>query len=407
MNKKNNFFAAIRNSPHNASHRLFSGRILSFFARLFAAAFLVISLLFPVACNNRDSGAEEALPRSTTAEPFVGNETENDSVKLVEINTRETVEHLFTHNLISHPEIAFAYGNTYGKNLDEDCLTPKEFRAILNALHQNGYALVNATETFAECDGGAHRIPFLFPENKKPLILSFDDIVYARKNQGKGTSSRLITDDKGNIFAETFFKDGTTRIHGEEFAPILEDFIGAHPDFSYHGARGIIFLTGFDGVLGYRTDRNSENRAEEIQNAAPVIAALKNNGWLFGCHSYSHRHIKRSTPQQVRDDISKWKNEVEPLVGSTSLYAYPYGEWVFGENGGDERQKTLRKAGFNLFFGVGNLPFYTKMPLRSADEKYLFQDRCPMDGISLRKNVCGRFFDCAAVYDSSRPMPYK
>ena len=215
MNKKNNFFAAIRNSPHNASHRLFSGRILSFSARLFAAAFLVISLLFPVACNNRDSGAEEALPRSTTAEPFVGNETENDSVKLVASNTRETVEHLFTHNLISHPEIAFAYGNTYGKNLDEDCLTPKEFRAILNALHQNGYALVNATETFAECDGGAHRIPFLFPENKKPLILSFDDIVYARKNQGKGTSSRLITDDKGNIFAETFFKDGTTRIHGE------------------------------------------------------------------------------------------------------------------------------------------------------------------------------------------------
>lgn len=44
-------------------------RILSFSARLFAAAFLVISLLFPVACNNRDSGAEEALPRSTTAEP--------------------------------------------------------------------------------------------------------------------------------------------------------------------------------------------------------------------------------------------------------------------------------------------------------------------------------------------------
>ena len=381
-------------------------RFANAFFKLFAAAIFAFSLPFSVACKNAGAAAphpETNAPRATQTTEKNNSQTEN----LTTISASGTVEHLFTHNLISHPEIAFASGNSYGKNLDEDCLTPKEFRAILSALHKNGYALVNATETFAETNGKTARVPFSFPAGKKPLILSFDDVVYARKNQGKGTSSKLILGENGEILAQTVFKDGSTKTHGEEFAQILEDFIKNHPDFSYHGARGIIFLTGFDGILGYRTDRNSKNRASEIENVKPVIAALKQNGWLFGCHTYSHRHIKRSTPQQVQDDIDKWKNEVEPLTGKTALFAYPYGEWVFGENGGDERQKTLKNAGFGVFFGVGNLPFYTKMPLKSSGEKYLFQDRCPMDGISLRKNACSRFFDCAAVYDAQRPMPHK
>lgn len=376
------------------------------FFNLFAAAIFALILPFCGACKAANAAANQSKQSRQNAaqnSAVPSRTTEN----LVTITASDRVEHLFTHNLIAHPEIAFAAGNSYGKNLDEDCLTPKEFRAILNELYKNGYALVSATETFAETDGEATRIPFLFPKGKTPLVLSFDDVVYARKNQGKGTSSKLILGENGEILAQTVFKDGAIKTHGEEFAPILEVFIEAHPDFSYHGARGVIFLTGFDGVLGYRTDRNSENRESETRQTETVISALKEKGWLFGCHSYSHRHIKRSTPQQVQDDIEKWKNEVEPLTGKTSLFAYPYGEWVFGENGNDERQKILKGAGFSLFFGVGNLPFYAKMPLKSSGEKYLFQDRCPMDGISLRKNACARFFDCAAVYDSRRPMPHK
>lgn len=404
---KNNIAHSENMFSHAQTTRKCAGKFISELVKIFATAVLATLLPFSASCK-----AERTVPNSTkliTSDEFNAARSLNGSTNenLVTISVQSPVEHLFTHTLVSHPEIAFTKGNSYGKNLDEDCLTPKEFRAILSELYQNGYALVNATETFTEKDGKATRIPFLFPASKKPLIFSFDDVVYARKNQGKGTSSKLILDDNGKILAQTIFNDGTTKTHGEEFAPILEDFIQNYPDFSYNGARGIIFLTGFDGVLGYRTDRNSQIRTDEIQKAESVIAVLKQNGWLFGCHSYSHRHIKRSTPQQVQDDIDKWKNEVEPLTGKSTLFAYPYGEWVFGENGNDERQKALENAGFRLFFGVGNLPFYTKMPLKSNGEKYLFQDRCPMDGISLRKNACSRFFDSAAVYDAQRPMPHK
>lgn len=363
-------------------------------------------LLWTILCGSFFCGCASATrkaPRETAA--YNNALTKGSSIDLCTVSAQGRVEHLFTHTLISHPEIAFAEGNSYGKNLDEDCLTPDEFRAILSQLFNNGYTLVNARDTFDCVNGTAKRKSFRFPEGRKPLILSFDDVVYARKNQGKGTSARLDVQN-GKIVAVTNFADGKSRIHGEEFAPILEEFIETHPDFSFENARGIIFLTGFDGILGYRTDRNSINRSSECEKAAKTVAALKEKGWTFGCHSYAHRHMQKCTAEQIKDDIQKWKNEVQPLVGETPFYAYPYGEWTFGKNGDDERQIALKNAGFSLFFGVGNLPFYTKMPLRSAGEKYLFMDRCPMDGVSLRNRSCARFFDCAAVYDKSRPMPH-
>ena len=36
--------------------------------------------------------------------------------------------------------------------------------------------------------------------------------------------------------------------------PCVEAFIQEHPDFSNNEARGILGLTGYNGILGYRTD---------------------------------------------------------------------------------------------------------------------------------------------------------
>ena len=314
------------------------------------------------------------------------------------VSVFEPVEHLFTHCLISHPEIAFQTGNPYGKHLDRDCLTPKEFKAILAELYQKDYALVNPLITFETEGFTAKRKEFSFPKNKKPLILSFDDVVYAEKNQGKGMSEKLTVAKNGEILAYT--KSAGT--HKQEFVPILEDFIKTHPDFSFQNARGILFLTGFDGIFGYRTQRDAPNKEEEREKAEKVVLALKSKGWIFGSHSYSHGHMKKYTSEQMKSDAEKWKREVEPIVGKTPLYAYPYGEWVVGE---DERAKILLSYGFRLFFGVGEPYFFSRMPLGGDGDKILFQDRCPMDGVSLRAGRCSRFFNTQTVYDPCRPFP--
>lgn len=319
------------------------------------------------------------------------------------IHSTDKVEHLFTHCLIAHPEIAFQVGNPYGKHLDRDCLTATEFRRILQALYENNYALVDIYSTFSGNGLTARRIDFTFPKDKKPLVLSFDDVVYAEKNKGKGMCDKLILGENEEILAYT--ENAKTTAHKEEFVPILEDFIEKHPDFSYNGARGILFLTGFDGILGYRTQRTSTNRQTEIEKVKPLVQTLKKKGWIFGSHSYSHGHMRKYTPEQMQNDVEKWQKEVEPLVGKTSLYAYPYGEWVIGENCSDLRAKTLLNAGFSLFFGVGSSPYYVKMPL-SSDEKLLFQDRCAMDGVSLRAGYCDRFFNSREIYDNLRPISH-
>ena len=41
------------------------------------------------------------------------------------------VEHLFTHCLIAHPDIAFSHNNTMSKHYDNDCITQYEFKQIL------------------------------------------------------------------------------------------------------------------------------------------------------------------------------------------------------------------------------------------------------------------------------------
>lgn len=47
----------------------------------------------------------------------------------------------------------------------------------------------------------------------------------------------------------------------------VEAFIQEHPDFSNNGARGILGLTGYNGILGYRTD-DSLATSTDNRNAA-------------------------------------------------------------------------------------------------------------------------------------------
>jgi len=64
-------------------------------------------------------------------------------------------------------------------------------------------------------------------------------------------------------------------------------------------------------------------------------------------------------------DIKKWKTEVEPLVGKTQIYAYPYGEW-------GTRRELLRspttgphiRRVFTYLSAVGNerVPYYNVLP---------------------------------------------
>lgn len=308
------------------------------------------------------------------------------------------VEHFFTHCLIVNPKLAFSDTNFMAKDYDKDCLTSTEFEQIIENFYNKGYVLVNANETFKVLDNGtAIKRQLLNLNGKKPLILSIDDVNYDHRKMHLGMADKLAVDSYGKLCS---IIDGKLD-YKREFISILENFIEKYPDFSHNGAKAMLCLTGYDGVFGYRTQTGN---IDEINGAKKVAKALKKKGYYFGCHSYGHYHMKKVSNSIFDSEINNWKKEVEPLIGKTKIYVYPYGENLILENGKlAYKHKLLLNYGFKLFCGVGDKHFYSYYPFNTKKEnQVLFMDRRPMDGYSLRmhQNEYEKFFDCNAVYDN-------
>ena len=313
-----------------------------------------------------------------------------------------TVEHLFTHCLIAYPEIAFNKSNPMKNSYNIDCITKNEFNSILASLHKNNYILVDINKTFTNNNGKIVKQKIKVPSGKKPLVLSFDDVNYDTKKMGYGMVDKIILDKNGNLASSTRINNTEDISYTNEFIPLLESFINKHPDFSLNGAKATINLTGYDGILGYRTQsKNTINREQEINAVKPIIKKLKQNGWNFASHSYGHYHMKKISLEQFKNEVDLWKTEVETLIGKTKIYVYPYGEWEVYKNGElSEKHKLLQDAGFELFCGVGMKSFFSYLPTKNKD-KVLFMDRKVIDGSTLRKNDenLHAFFDPQKVYD--------
>ena len=113
--------------------------------------------------------------------------------------------------------------------------------------------------------------------------------------------------------------------------------------------------------------------------------------------------MNKISDEQFKKELELWKNEVEPLVGKTKIYVYPYGEWKVYESGEIcKKHKMLMDYGFELFCGVGMKTFFAHLPTKNP-QKVLFMDRKVIDGSTLRKNDTNLlpFFDPKSVYDYS------
>lgn len=384
-------------------------------------------------------GNTEDVPQAPTSAPA----TQTPSKDYNMVVYKGNIEHVFTHSLIAFPELAYqsiTKENFMQNTYFIDCITVKEFKAILQALYQDGYMLINLNDFYeAVLVNGSTQYQvkknFLFPEGKKPLVFSFDDTNYYSDKLGRGMVDKLILNEEGRVVTYTKMKDGREVISDDnEFIPVLDQFVATHPDFSYNGAKGMICLTGYDGILGYRTQRiaasglTESQRQDEIQKVKPIVQALKDTGWYFASHSYKHGRMAGQSASWMEDDAAKFKNEVTPLIGETKIYVYPYGSWQQGTGGSiPASQKVLNNYGFNYFCGVGVGWFSRTANSDSAYwkekmnfEGVIFQDRANLDGSSFIKNqalfatVNGksdgtpRFpsLDFSKIYDDARGLTY-
>ena len=329
------------------------------------------------------------------------------------------VEHLFFHPVIAYPEVAFSSYQAEG--LDDWMVTVGEYVKILESVYEKGFVLVDINDIWSEetAEDGTRRMvknTLLVPEGKRPLVFSYDDVNYYQYMIETGFTHKLILGDDGLIWSYGLDPDGKEVISQDlDAVTILDKFVREHPDFSPFGAKGCLSLTGFEGILGYRTQTDRDNtsaefeaaRQKEITAVKPIVEELKRTGWTFGCHTWGHINLDRVGMSTITDDLTRWTEEVGSLIGETSVIFYPHGARPDGndwKNTGEEF-RYLHSLGYRVFCSVGINSFsYIK-----DDIGAVICDRLHPDGTTLRSAKSleryAQFYDAREIIDlESRPV---
>ncbi len=331
---------------------------------------------------------------------------------------------------------------------NQGMLTVDEFRRILEEFYANDYVLVSlhnleGSEEEGEEDDSSGKI--LLPEGKTPIIF-FQEIDYTLEMSVSGFASKIVFDADGNPTCS--YEKGETGESEEQeedeedtdeedsenaedltalesgtgaydVIPILEAFLAEHPDFSYHGARAVLTVSGEDGILGYRTDPmlaktaadgnlaaetygtfDTETETEEAMNAVDTLLAL---GYEFACGGISHTEDK----DDVAGDYQEWQTATGNLLDTINTIAFPNGADLEEDGTSYEESESylyLNKQGYNIFSSI-----------RSGGDKVQFGNgslrinRMNLDGYSLYREAIGKtsrfdgYFDAASVIDGLRP----
>lgn len=320
------------------------------------------------------------------------------------------VTHVFFHTLIKDNAKAFD-GEYTEDGYNQYMTTISEFEAMLRIFHEKGYVLVNLDdmakmETDENGNSKMTAQKIMLPPGKKPMVISQDDVSYYQYMQGDGFATRIVIGEDGYPTCEYINDDGSVSYGDYDLVPILERFIKEHPDFSYQGARATLAITGYDGVLGYRTSPSGEGyNEEEIAKAKAVADRMKELGWVFASHSWGHQLYGSISVEKLRTDAEKWENEVQPILGDSDIIIYAHGEDIAGiekYDSSNEKFNILRNFGFRYFCNVDAHQYWVQL-----GDNYLRQGRRNLDGYRMYHNpeMLEDLFNVSDVFDSERPTP--
>lgn len=235
-------------------------------------------------------------------------------------------------------------GSRYQKNY----ITTVEFAHILEQLYDNGYVLVSlydfAVPVTAE-DGsvGVNCTSIRLPEGKKPILLTQEGVnYYSHTENCGGFADRLTVNADGKLTCVQGESEGVF-----DLVPVLNAFLGEHPDFSYEGARATIAVSGYEGLFGYTLDETDAIKA--------VADKLRQQGYDIACYTYTDMEYADFGEAGVKEDLQKWNDEIVPVLGATDILVYPTGGDIRGQEAySGAKYDVLHQNGFRYFLGVQN-----------------------------------------------------
>ena len=281
-------------------------------------------------------------------------------------------------------------------------VTTKEFKAILEDLYAKGYVLINIDD-IAAITTDARGVSMMdaktlrLPSDRRPIILSQDNLSYSDVTNGDGIATRLALDENGEVKAVYTDSEGHDLKGDYDFIPILNSFIEEHPDFSYRGARGIVSVSASEGIFGYDVAEGALMTNNESRETVQAIAQkLVSDGWKIACAGYTHSYMNDMTYDQLVNDITKWQQEAGSLVGTTNILFYPYGGEVKYPS---EALDYLLKNGLTYLCGL-----WADSNFLELGEGYMRQTRRFVDGYTLENapSYFMEYFDAAGIKDTDR-----
>ena len=335
----------------------------------------------------------------------------------------DQVTHVFYHTLIRDTGKAFD-GDYKTGDYDQVMTTIDEFNQITQSMYDKGYVMVSIYDmATSDENGNMNAGEILLPPGKVPFVLSQDDVCYYHYMDGDGFATKLIVDEEGKIRNEYAEDDGSISVGDYDVVPLIDRFVEEHPDFSYRGAKGIVALTGYNGILGYRTDSSYETRPDDLdadkvrwldahpdfnlnterENAARVAQAMKDEGWLFASHTWGHQNVSQVSLERLQADTQKFKENVDPLIGGTDIIIFAFGaDLTSVEDYSGEKFEYFKSQGYNYYCNVDSSQYFVQ--IRS---NYFRQGRRNLDGYRMYYNpeLLSDLFDAQSVFDSSRPVP--
>ena len=358
---------------------------------------------------------------------------------LVRQEVRE-ITHVFFHILMPDPSNALdpaRWGKQAG-GYNSLMTTINEFEKMLQEFYDKGYVLVRIHDMahIEKQEDGSEKMvegDIMLPPGKKGMVMSEDDVCYYEYMEGAAFADKMIVGEDGRPTTHIVKTDGTEDLGDYDLVPILDHFIDEHPDFSYKGAKAILAFTGYNGILGYRTDETYEpgfdknavgygsamtpnpNIEADRAEAVKVLKALVDDGYELSSHSWGHRDMGSIDMGSFRTDTNRWDKNVNSLIKEATgepcdILIYPKGadvaDW-HGYSHSNERFDYLYNKGFRYFCNVDSAQHWVQV-----GEDHLRQGRRALDGLNMwidihdGKNRLSDLFDNVAdIFDPARPTP--
>lgn len=356
-------------------------------------------------------------------------EYEGIKANLVPANM-DDITHVFFHTMVV--DVDRALRDTHqGRQWNSVMTTIPEFKEILQQMYDRGYVMVHLHDIAQMQDQGDGTMKMvknqiMLPEGKIPFVMSQDDVNYYIYMENHGFPDKMVLDENGKLKNQYTDAQGNVTVGDYDLVPILDAFVEEHPDFAYHGHKAIIALTGYNGVLGYRTDETfdpnspafdpnnkpNHNIEEDRSTVRTLTSALKQDGYEFASHSWGHINFKGRSLGIIQNDTDKWIRNVGHLLPDPcEILIYPFGadigDWHPYQAGHQEGKfDYLESVGFRYFCNVDS-----KRAWLQYGDNFFRQGRRNLDGYRLYEGYSGKtdrlsdIIDVTKVFDTSRPTP--